>query len=73
MAFAAPGRVNLIGEHTDYNGSFVFPGAIDKRMVAVIRPNGTDKVRAWSVDYQEKAVFSMEEQEIGRASCRERV
>jgi len=41
--YASPGRVNLIGEHTDYNGSFVFPGAIDKGMVAVIRANGTKK------------------------------
>ena len=32
--FTAPGRVNLIGEHTDYNGGFVFPGAVDKGIVA---------------------------------------
>ena len=48
--FTSPGRINLIGEHTDYNGGFVFPGAIDKGMVAEIRLNGTDKVRAYSVD-----------------------
>lgn len=68
VAFAAPGRVNLIGEHTDYNGSFVFPGAIDKGMVAVIRPNGTDKVRAWSVDYGQRAGFSMQEDDLPEAS-----
>ena len=34
--FASAGRINLIGEHTDYNGGFVFPGAIDKGMIAEI-------------------------------------
>ena len=34
--FASPGRINLIGEHTDYNGGFVFPGAVDKGMIAEI-------------------------------------
>ncbi len=43
--YASPGRINLIGEHTDYNGGFVFPGAVDKGMIAEIKPNGTDKVR----------------------------
>ena len=37
--YASPGRINLIGEHTDYNGGFVFPGAIDKGMIAEITPN----------------------------------
>ena len=32
--YASPGHINLIGEHTDYNGGFVFPGAIDKGMIA---------------------------------------
>ena len=32
--YASPGRINLIGEHTDYNGGFVFPGAVDKGMIA---------------------------------------
>ena len=40
--YAAPGRVNLIGEHTDYNLGFVLPGAIDKAIVLEIKPNGTD-------------------------------
>ena len=57
--FTSPGRINLIGEHTDYNGGFVFPGAIDKGMVAEIKLNGTDKVRAYSVDLDDYAEFAM--------------
>ncbi|MDR1516781.1 MAG: galactokinase [Dysgonamonadaceae bacterium] len=59
--YASPGRINLIGEHTDYNGSFVFPGAIDKGMIAAIRLNGTDKVRAYAVDLKESAEFGLNE------------
>ena len=42
--YTSPGRINLTGEHTDYNGGFVFPGAVDKGMIAEIKPNGTDTV-----------------------------
>ncbi|MDR1562306.1 MAG: galactokinase [Dysgonamonadaceae bacterium] len=48
--YAAPGRINLIGEHTDYNAGFVLPGAIDKAIYCVIKPNGTDKIRAFAPD-----------------------
>ena len=34
--YMSPGRINLIGEHTDYNGGFVFPGAVDKGIMAEI-------------------------------------
>ena len=57
--YASAGRINLIGEHTDYNGGFVFPGAIDKVIMAEIRPNGTDKVRVFSVDIDEYAEFGV--------------
>ena len=61
--YTSPGRINLIGEHTDYNGGFVFPGAIDKGMVAEIKPNGTDKIRAYSVDLQDYAEFGLNEED----------
>ena len=51
--YFSPGRINLIGEHTDYNGGYVFPGAIDCGIMVEIKPNGTDKVKAFSLDYDE--------------------
>ncbi len=68
MVYTSPGRVNLIGEHTDYNGGFVFPGAIDKGIYAAINPNGTDKVRAYSVDYNEQVEFGMNEEDAPKES-----
>ncbi len=62
--YTSPGRVNLIGEHTDYNGSFVFPGAIDKGMIAAIRFNGTDKVRAYAIDLDEYTEFGFNEEDL---------
>ncbi len=66
--FASPGRINLIGEHTDYNGGFVFPGAIDKGMIAEIKPNGTGKVRAFSIDMDDYAEFGLNEADAPKAS-----
>ena len=63
ILFASPGRINLIGEHTDYNGGFVFPGAVDKGIVAAIRLNGTDKVRAFALDLNESAEFDLNEED----------
>jgi len=61
--YASAGRINLIGEHTDYNGGFVFPGAIDKVIMAAIRPNGTDRVRVFSIDINETAEFGLNEED----------
>lgn len=61
--YASAGRINLIGEHTDYNGGFVFPGAIDKVIMADIRANGTDKVRVFSIDINEYAEFGLNEED----------
>ena len=61
--FAAPGRINLIGEHTDYNGGFVFPGAVDRGIMAEIKLNGSDKVCAYSIDMDEYAEFGLNEED----------
>mgnify|MGYP000796907395 CR=1 FL=1 len=42
ILFASPGRINLIGEHTDYNGGFVFPGAVDKGCLLYTSPSPRD-------------------------------
>ncbi|MDR2927223.1 MAG: galactokinase [Cytophagaceae bacterium] len=59
--YTSPGRINIIGEHTDYNGGFVLPGAIDKAMYCEIKPNGTKKIRAFALDVNESCEFGLEE------------
>lgn len=66
--YASPGRINLIGEHTDYNGGFVFPGAVDKGMIAAIRPNGTQTVHAFSIDLNDEAAFDLNDEQGPKAS-----
>lgn len=61
--FMSAGRINLIGEHTDYNGGFVFPGAIDKGIMAEVGVNGTEKVKAFSLDYDEYVEFGLDEED----------
>lgn len=61
MIVVAPGRINLIGEHTDYNDGFVLPAAIDKHIVFAIAPNGTNQVNCTALDYRESVSFRLDE------------
>jgi galactokinase len=61
-AFRAPGRVNLIGEHTDYNGGFVLPMAINREAAVAIAPRNDRKVRAHSINIGETAEFDLDNQ-----------
>ncbi len=54
LLFFSPGRVNLIGEHTDYNNGFVLPAAIDKAIVLALAKNDTGLMRLQSIDMQPK-------------------
>ena len=58
--YASPGRINLIGEHTDYNDGFVFPGAVQQGMIAELKVNGTRNVRAYSIDLKDYVEFSLD-------------
>ena len=60
-AYTAPGRINLIGEHTDYNGGFVFPGAVEQSITAVVSPNGSGVVNAYAMDLQLEASFAIDD------------
>lgn len=66
--YTSPGRINIIGEHTDYNGGFVFPGAIDKGIMCEIRPNGTNKVMAYSIDLKDRVEFDVNDEKGPKAS-----
>ena len=55
----APGRINLIGEHTDYNDGFVLPMAIDRAVWIALRRVSADRVRLYSLDFDEEETFGL--------------
>lgn len=61
LLIASPGRINLIGEHTDYNEGFVLPAAIDKSIYLGFAKNGTRSCQVFSLDYQAMDSFSLDE------------
>ena len=61
LIILSPGRVNLIGEHTDYNEGFVLPAAIDKKVVLAIRPSGTRESKVYSATLNEISTFNMDD------------
>ena len=58
---SAPGRVNLIGEHTDYNEGFVLPGAINRRIYVAMAKNNTNTMRVYASQYQEAHTLNLED------------
>ncbi len=60
VAVCAPGRVNLIGEHTDYNDGFVFPMALDRVTTIVARPRNDGRIRMFSVLQEQMAEFAID-------------
>lgn len=59
LVVSAPGRVNVIGEHTDYNDGFVLPMAIDRRVAIGGQRRGDDQVRLYSANFREMADCSV--------------
>lgn len=66
--YFAPGRINLIGEHTDYNGGFVFPGAVDCGIMAEVRPNGSDTIMAYSIDLKDRVEWKVNDEKGPKAT-----
>ncbi|MDO7171745.1 galactokinase [Mariniflexile sp. AS56] len=56
----SPGRINIIGEHTDYNDGFVFPAAVDKGIIAAIQKSDTNISTAFAIDMNESVSFELD-------------
>ncbi|RMG17214.1 MAG: galactokinase [Bacteroidetes bacterium] len=61
LLVCAPGRVNLIGEHTDYNQGFVLPAAVDKALYFALAPNGRRRMRLYAHDLQQDFEVALDE------------
>ena len=59
--FYSPGRINLIGEHVDYNDGFVLPAAIDKGIYFAIALNNFEKINCYSIDFDESISLKLSE------------
>lgn len=59
--FYSPGRINLIGEHIDYNDGFVMPAAIDKGIYFAIGLNNSEKINCYSIDFDESISIALSE------------
>ena len=57
--FKAPGRVNLIGEHTDYNDGYVLPTPIDRYIWVTINPRTDETIRLQALDYGQTAEYKL--------------
>jgi galactokinase len=57
--FYSPGRINLIGEHIDYNNGYVMPGAIDKGIWYAVAPNESNNIHVYSADMDEELKISL--------------
>ncbi|SFZ92373.1 galactokinase [Flaviramulus basaltis] len=56
----SPGRINIIGEHTDYNDGFVFPAAVNKGIIAAFNKSETQKSTAYAIDMDESIEFELD-------------
>lgn len=67
LVVRAPGRVNLIGDHTDYNEGFVLPATIDRAVYVVLAPREDGRVRIRSSNFDEAIEYPLEQRPVGTA------